>query len=200
MKVIVSFDSGDTKTIETSQVTWESKDGHSYRYLIKNGSGAGESDQLRGEARIDAATGKATVTSDLPAKAEGPLATGTMFPVAQTDLMLKKAAAGDDVVSAEVFDGTVPNQSMQESALIGPAQKDWSGLPKKIPELQGLNSYPVGLAYYIGDRTDAVPDSEQSMRLYENGVVGQLDFDLGEGPIKVRAVLDQLKLQPAPAC
>ena len=80
------------------------------------------------------------------------------------------------------------------------ARKNWPGLPKKIPELQGLNSYTVGLAYFLGDKTDAVPDSEQSMRLYENGVVGQLDFDLGEGPIKVRAVLDQLKLQPAPAC
>jgi len=114
--------------------------------------------------------------------------------------VLKQAAAGETFVSAEVFDGTIPTEAVQETALIGAGEKDWNDMGKKFPDLTGLLSYPVGLAYFIGDKTDATPDNEQSMRLYDNGIVGLFDFDFGQGGIKIRALLDQLKLQPAPGC
>jgi len=101
-------------------------------------------------------------------------------------------------VSAEVFDGTIPTQAAQETALIGAGEKDWNGMGKKFPELAGVTSYPVGLAYFFGDKADSTPDSEQSIRLYANVVVGLFDVDLGG--VKVRALLDQLKLQPSPGC
>ena len=50
-----------------------------------------------------------------------------------------------------------------------------------------------------GDSTDATPDNEQSMRLYDNGIVGLFDFDF-MGGVKIRATLDSLKLQPTPGC
>jgi EipB-like len=201
LKVIISFDSGDARTFETSQVYWESKNGKSFRFLTKTGTGGGDdqSNQTRGEARIDS-SGNGSVVADLPSKGEAKLPAGTLFPIGQTELVLKQAAAGETFVSAEVFDGTIPTQAVQETALIGAGEKDWGGLAKKFPDLAGLMSYPVGLAYFIGESTDATPDNEQSMRLYDNGVVGLFDFDFGQGGIKIRALLNDLKLQKASGC
>jgi hypothetical protein len=43
-----------------------------------------------------------------------------------------------------------------------------------------------------------MPDSEQFMRLYDNGIMGAFSFSLGS--IKVKAVLDQLELPEGPRC
>lgn len=198
LKIVMSVEGGDSGTIEMTQVTWESKDGSSYRYLIKNSGGGGREEQLRGEARFDAAKGKGTATTDLPTRAEAALPENTVFPIAHTQLVLQKAAEGESVVTAEYFDGTALTETMQASALIGPAEKGWSGLPKTIPDLAGKASYPIGLAYYLGEDIDGVPDQEQFFQLYENGVLGTLTVSFGT--IKVRAVLDSLKMQPASGC
>ena len=126
LKVIISFDSGEARTFETSQVSWEAKSGKSFRFMTKSGAGGGGDDQnsqTRGEARIDS-SGKGSVTADQPVQAEAKLPEGTLFPVAQTALVLKQAAAGETFVSAEVFDGTIPTEAVQETALIGAGEKD----------------------------------------------------------------------------
>jgi hypothetical protein len=198
LKFVMQLESGETREFETSQVTWEAKDGSAYRYLIKNGYGEQE-DQLRGEARIDAAAGgKTTATADLPTRSEAKLPDGTLFPITHTRLVLKKAADGESFVSVEYFDGTASTEAMQASAIIGSGEKDWTGLSKQFPELAGKTSYPISLAFYLGDKADAVPDSEQALRLYENGVMGAFSFSLGS--IKVRAVLDSLQVKPDGGC
>jgi hypothetical protein len=200
MKIILSFDSGDARTAEVSQVSWEAKNGKSFRFLTKTGTGEGDdqANQTRGEARIDS-SGNGSVVADMPVKAEAKLPAGTLFPVGQTDLVLKQAAAGETFVGAEVFDGTIPTQAVQETASIGGGAKDWSGLGRKFPDLAGHMSYPVELAYFIGDSPDSTPDNEQSERIFDNGVVALFDFDF-LGGVKLRATLDSLKLLPPPGC
>jgi hypothetical protein len=199
LKFIMSLDGGETRDVETSQVTWEAKDGSAFRYTIKNGYGGGQTDQLRGEARIDAASGgKATATADLPTRAEGSLPAGVLFPVVHTRELLKKAAEGENVFTAEFFDGSTSTEAMEASALIGTGEKDWPGLPKKFPDLAGKTSYLIGLAFYTGDKADGVPDTEQVERLYDNGIIGSFNFSLGS--IKIRAVLDSLQVKPDAGC
>jgi len=199
LKFVMSLDNGENRDFETSQVTWESKDGSAYRYTIKNGYG-GQTDQLRGEARIDAAAGgKGTATADLPTRSEAKLPDDTLFPITHTRLLLQKAAEGESSVTAEYFDGTASTEAMQASALIGAGEKGWGGdFSKKFPDLADKTSYPIGLAFYLGDKSDAVPDSEQFLRLYEDGVMGAISFSLGS--IKIRAVLDTLELKPDGGC
>jgi hypothetical protein len=203
LKVILTDDNGAARTMEVSQVYWEAKNGKSFRFMTKStvgdGSGNGQSNQTRGEVRIDSA-GNASVVADQPVHAEAKLPAGILFPLGQTDLIIKQAAAGETFVSAEVFDGTIPTQAAQETALIGAGEKDWNNMGKKFPDLAGVTSYPIGLAYFIGNKSDSTPDVEQSMRIYGNGIVGLFDFDLGQGGVKIRALLDTLKLQPASGC
>jgi hypothetical protein len=198
LKLIMSIEGGESGTLEMTQVTWESKDGSAYRYLIKNSGSGGREEQLRGEARMDQPGGEATATADLPSRSEAKLPAGTLFPIAHTRELLQKAAAGESVFTAEFFDGSASTEAMQASAIIGVGEKAWPGLPKEIPELDGKTSYPIGLAYFLGEDNDGVPDQEQHLQLYENGVLGSLTITFGT--IKVRAVLDSLKVQPEPAC
>ena len=198
-KFVMSLEGGEGRDFAQSQVTWEAKDSSAYRYLIKNSNGGGQEDQLRGEARVDAAGGgKATATADLPTRSEAKLPDGTLFPIMHTRALLKKAAEGESVFTAELFDGTASTDVIEVSAVIGPGEKDWTGLTKPFPALAGKTSYPVGLAFYVGDTNDAVPDTEQVERLYENGIISAFSFSLGT--IKIRAVLDSLQLQPDGGC
>jgi hypothetical protein len=197
-KFVMATDGGDRRDMEISQVAWESKDGLTYRYNIKNGAGGETLQQFRGEARLDSIGGKGSVTSDLPSRAEASLPEGTMFPLAHTRLVLEKAAAEENVVSAEYFDGNASLETMMMSALIGAGEKDWPGLQKKFPELEGRVSYPVGLARYSGQTSDSEPESEQVQRLYDNGVVS--NFSIALGALKLRAVLSALEPLPDPGC
>jgi hypothetical protein len=197
-KFVMATEGGENRDMEISQVAWESKDGLAYRYNIKNGAGGETLQQFRGEARLDSIGGKGSVTSDLPSRAEASLPEGTMFPVAHTRLVLEKAAAGENVVSAEYFDGNASLETMMMSALIGAGEKDWPGLQKKFPRLEGHVSYPVGLARYSGQTSDSEPESEQVQRLYDNGVVS--NFSIALGSLKLRAALSSLEPLPDPGC
>ncbi|GAB2175630.1 EipB family protein [Dongia sp. agr-C8] len=197
-KFAMATESGENRDMEISQVAWESKDGLAYRYNIKNGAGGETLQQLRGEARLDSIGGKGSATSDLPSRAEADLPAGTMFPVAHTKLVLEKAAAGENVVSAEYFDGNASVDTMMASALIGAGEKDWPGLQKKFPELEGHVSYPIGLAFYSVQTSESEPDSEQVQRLYDNGVISNFSIELGA--LKLRAALSALELLPDPGC
>jgi len=198
MKFVMSLEGGQGGAIEMSQMTWESKDGLSYRYFFKNSGNDGREEQMRGEARMDKPGGAATATADLPSRSEAKLPEGTLFPIAHTRLVLQKAAEGESVVTVEFFDGSAATEPMQVSALIGAGEKDWPGLEKKLPELAGKISFPVGLAYYSGQDIDGVPDQEQYLQLYENGVLGALTVSFGT--LKIRATLDSLQLRPDSGC
>jgi hypothetical protein len=195
LKVIISLDNGESRTWESSQVTWEAKNGSAYRFMIKNDIGGEAADETRGEARTD--HGTITVTTDLPSKAEMKLPPDTLFPMAQTKAMLEKAAGGESVFTVDMFDGTAATQALQESAAMGAPQTGWAP-GDKFPELKNVVSYPVDIAFYTGDQTEAVPISEQHIRLYANGVSGQVDFALGQ--VKIRALLDQFALQKPSGC
>jgi hypothetical protein len=195
-KVVMGLEGGENHGVQSSQVTWESKDSTAYRYTMKNDYGDGRTVQLRGEAHN--ADGKVAVTADQPTQTEAKLPADTLFPLAHTRALLKQAAAGETVFTANYFDGSTSTEAMQASAVIGAGETDWDGLPKSFPELKGVTSYPIGLAFFQGDQPDGTPDSEQTMRLYDNGVIGALTFSLGN--IKIRAVLDSLQLLPDSGC
>ena len=196
-QIILNLESGDSQSVTISQVTWEAKDGSKFRYLTKQ-SHANETEQTRGEATYDAAAGKGELIADLPAKVDTELPAGTLFPSAQTNLLLDRAAAGEQVVIAKVFDGTVQTAPMDVSAVIGAGAKEWSGLKHDFPALKGLTSYPAALAYYFAERPDGTPDAEQTVRIYENGVLGELIFDFAG--IQIKAALDKLEMLLAGAC
>ena len=93
-------------------------------------------------------------------------------------------------VVADLFDGSIGNEAIEVGAALGPGALDWTPSAKAIADLKGVRSFPAALAFFMSGSPEGVPDTEQSMRLYSNGVVGNLTFALGD--LKVHASMDEL--------
>lgn len=189
-EIALASEDGEIHRLGWSQVSWESKDGKRYRYFTRELSDGQETSRRRGEARRDTADGAAKVVADLPEQAEFTLPTGTLFPVQHTVAMIKADADGAPYLLANLFDGSIDNAAVEVGAALGPGDAKWTPGGKSFADLKGVRSFPAALAFYMSGSPEGVPDTEQSMRLYANGVVGSLVFALGD--LKVHAVMDEL--------
>lgn len=194
-ELALAGEDGEIHRLGWSQVSWESKDGKRYRYFTRELSDNDETSRRRGEVRRDSADGPAVAIADLPQRAEFKLPAQTMFPVQHTLALIKGDAIGESYVLAKLFDGSVGNEAIEVGSALGPGTLDWmpqneASPGKTFPALKGLRSFPVALAFYMSGSLEGMPDTEQSMRLYSNGVVGNLTFALGD--LAVHATMDEL--------
>ncbi len=189
-EIALAGEDGEIHRLGWSLVSWEAKDGKRYRYFMREFTDGKESSRRRGEARRDSSTGPAKLVADLPEQGEFNLPKGTLFPVQHTEALIKGEATGESYILANFFDGSTGNSEVEVGAALGRGALDWEPAGKSFPELKGVRSFPVALAFYISSSAEGVPDNEQSMRLFSNGVVGSSTFPLGD--IKVRADIAEL--------
>jgi hypothetical protein len=188
---------GQVHRLGWSQVTWEAKDGSRYRYFMRELSDAKETSRRRGEARRDAKQ-DVKVVADLPQRNEFELPAAVMFPIEHTQALIKADAAGTSYLLAQLFDGAVGDHAVEIGAALGPGSSVWQNPGEAVPALDDLRSFPVALAFFMGESPEGLPDTEQQLRLYANGVVADLVFALGE--LQVQARLDSFQEVPADPC
>jgi hypothetical protein len=193
-KLRLSGERGETD-FEWRQITWEAKDGHSYRYQSQEFQDGQKGDQRQGEVSLDG-KGVPQLTIASPQRNQAALPADILLPTAHSLRLLKAGADGDNYISATVFDGTVSDSPMQIGAAIGPAMPQWQDQAKDFPALAHVPSRPVDLAFFMkeGD-PEGKPDFEQSMRLYDNGVIGRMSFPFAG----VDMVGELVKLDVVPA-
>jgi hypothetical protein len=193
-KLRLTSERGETD-FEWRQITWEAKDGHSYRYQSQEFQDGQKGDQRQGEVSLDS-KGVPQLTMASPQRNQSTLPANILLPSAHSLHLLKAGAAGENYVSATVFDGTVSDSPMEIGAAIGPAMPQWQDQAKNFPALAHVSSRPVDLAFFMkaGD-PEGKPDFEQSMRLYDNGVIGRMSFPFAG----VAMVGDLVKLDAVPA-
>jgi hypothetical protein len=204
---------GDEK-IRSNLVSWEAKDGLRYRFDERRensgedahqssdgddssqGSGnAGE--EIRGEAMLDGIGKGGTAEFTRPEAATLSLPAGVVFPTEHTLVLLKRAEAGDQMVTRQLFDGSDVSSSAQITAFIG--RKIPAPTGKTISPLLGRPSWRIRLAFFTtGTRGDGLPDYEETIQLLDNGVVGEMLFDYGD--YVIRAKLDDIEALPRPSC
>jgi hypothetical protein len=182
---------------EWRQITWESKDGRRYRYQSEEFRNGERGDQRRGEARLEA-SGKGAVTTALPTRSQHDLPAGVMLPTAHSLRLLQAAAAGESFLSADVFDGTVSDEPITITAAFGPGTLHWHDQDKQFPALAKIPSRPVDLAFFLDPTPEGMPDFEQSLQLYDNGVIGKMVFSFAGIPME--GELRQLEVSPKDKC
>lgn len=184
---------GETTRYEWSQATWEAKDFSAYRYVIREGAAGGESLQRRGELRFDKPGGEGTLTTELPARSESRISPA-LLPVQHTLALIERASAGDVVFVAELFDATVDQEPVQISAGFGPSGRQWVSRGGKFAPLEQMNSRHVDFAFFVADLPDGTPDFEQSIQLFDNGIVAEVNFEFAglavEGTLRKLEVLE----------
>ncbi len=188
---------GNAVRFEWSQATWESKDATAYRYVIKEGQAGGESTQRRGELRYDKPGGEGTLTTELPGRSESRVESA-LLPVQHTQSLIEHAAAGDVVFYASIFDATVDQEPVEISASIGPAATGWVTRGGKFAPLEKVKSRHVDFAFFVADLPDGTPDFEQSIRLYDNGVIGEVNFEFAG--LQVEGTLRKLEMLEPQGC
>lgn len=184
--------------IASSFVTWESKDGLRYRFNERKTRNGQVDEEIDGTASLKSPGGPGTAEFSKPSRKSFPLAAGTLFPTAHTLLLIKKGEAGENFVSAEVFDGSTFDGPVLISALIShgfPASDEVAEV--KAPFLK-RPSWNVRLGFYPDSSKQETPDYELGMRLLDNGISSSMTIDYGDYVIK--ATLKKIEALAKPAC
>jgi len=173
---------GEGHRFEWSQATWEAKDGSSYRYFIKDSQDGSNGNQRRGELVYAKPGAEGKLTTELPTKGEADVPP-VLLPVQHTLALIERADAGDTVFLAKIFDATVDEKPVEISAGFGP---EFTGGKTKAEDFAPLKNVPsrhVDFAFFVHNLPDGTPDFEQSIQLFDNGVVSQVNFEFGGLPV-----------------
>ncbi len=188
---------GDAHEFDWSQSTWEAKDGGGLRYSIREARDGELSSQRRGEVSFPNSSAPGTLTTELPERRESAI-DPALLPMEHSTAIMEQAQTGSPVFIATVFDPSLADHPVEISAIITGATTTWQGKGEIFPELKGQMSRRVDLAFFVDNQPDSAPDFEQSLRVYDNGVVGELTFEFGG--LQVEGVLRKLEVLPSENC
>jgi hypothetical protein len=192
------YQDGRTTDVGWNLSSWESKDGAHYRFFMRNLDGTDVISEIKGEARLDAPGQAGIVSFEEPKQRKLSLPPGTLFPTAHSLALLKHAAKGDAAFFATVFDGSDENGPMQVSAVLAGRATPTADEAKLSPLLSVGPVYRLGLAFYSLKGQETMPEQEQTVSIYANGVIDRLTLDYGN--FRLEAALKQLEALPAPGC
>ena len=184
-------------SISSNFVTWEAKDGLRYRFNQKETRSGSDADEIKGAAKLDGPGKGGSVEFEKPEGKTFQLPAGVMFPSAHTIYLIDKAKAGENFVSAHIFDGATVENAVLVSAVIGPKIEPDPDIAKKSP-LLNRPGWRVRLAFFPADPKAEKPDYELGMLLLDNGVSRDMVIDYGDYAIKAK--LDDIEALPKPGC
>ncbi len=173
---------GEGHRFEWSQATWEAKDGSSYRYFIKDSQDGSTGNERRGELRYPKPGADGKLTTEMPAKGETDVPS-VLLPVQHTLALIERAAAGESVFLATIFDATVDEEPVEISAGFGPPLTQPKSQGAEFAELKNVPSRHVDFAFFVQNLPDGTPDFEQSIELFDNGIVSKVNFEFGGLPV-----------------
>ncbi len=193
----ITNNDGTNTEIRTSNATWESKDGLRYRFSVKRGRDGKLVEDLRGDARLEAAGSSGVVAFSRPKQEKIPLPEGTKFP---TDFMLEQMRAARDGSSMP------PKLVFEGGAMEGPQSVTTMILPRRAPSKSGVLKEPLGpndvwpiyVAYFPAGNPGGTAETELTIEIQANGIVPS--FVLDYGIFKLRAVLARVSALPDAGC
>ncbi len=192
------YRSGQVLELGWSLTSWEAKDGRSYRFQLKNYENGEVVEEFRGEAELDG-EGAGFANYSKPDRLQLELPAPTLFPTVHSLKLIEAARAGQDTLWAMLFDGTSEMNVYEVNALILPRAADLALAEAVDPALiDGLKSWRVDLAFYDHGSQDSEPTHEQSVWLWENGIVDRMTLDYGD--FKILGTLNRFELLPEPVC
>ena len=183
--------------------SWESADGTSFRFNLKNEIDGTVVESFNGKAAIAAKGQSGQVAYDGKEKKTADLPTGTIFPPEHASDLVRAALAGDAFLSRTVFDGSGEGEVYSAHAVIG-RERPAELAGGRLAQIEGASAYsdarawPVTLSYYDAKSRLEMPDYESSFVMYSNGVSSDLVLDYGD--FSVTGTLTRVEPLPAPKC
>lgn len=191
---------GRSREVENvrTMATWESKDGASYRFHIKESQGGRAGPEIKGVAALDEVGSKGIAEFTQPRAFTVKLPKGTVFPTAHIVDMINGADAGGKHVGRVVFDGTTVDNPYQVSAVIE-LKRPKSVLPPALAKKIGDTAFwNARLAYFPFYQKAETPEFELGIEYRDDGVINRILQDFGEYGIEAR--LERLEMLPPESC
>ena len=184
---ITNRDGQDIELV-SDYATWESKDGLSMRFRMRQTTETAVTEQIEGDATFTAPGGPGAIRYALPEQRTMEMPAGTLFPMAHTAAIIAAAEAGKRFLAVPLFDGTGDKGTQDTSVAI----TSWSAQPgpSPYPALAALPSGRVRIAFFDRSAPGAKatgkqkpagsPDYEVGMRYWANGVADDLTMDFSD--------------------
>ena len=189
-RLALTLTNSDGQDIESvaDYATFESKDGLSMRFRMRQTTDTAVSEQVEGTATLDSPGGPGTIHYTVPADKTMALPAGTLFPMAHTEAIIAAATAGKRFVAVPIFDGT-GDRGVQDSSI---AISSWGpGGASPYPALANMPAGRVHIAFFdrekaagARERVAGSPDYEVGMKYFANGVSDDLEMDFTDFVMK----------------
>jgi len=184
-RLAMTLTSRDGQDIElvSDYATWESKDGLSMRFRMRQTTDTAVTEQAEGSAKLDSAGGPGVIHYTAPEEKDMRMPPGTVFPMAHTEAIIAAAEAGKRFITLPIFDGT-GDRGAQDSSI---AIANWG--PNPNPPYPALANMPAGrvrIAFFdrdpkpSKDKPTGSPDYEVGMKYFANGVADDLHMDFSD--------------------
>jgi hypothetical protein len=196
LDITMLYQTGEEVEFGMNVASWESKDGRRYRFFVKQLQGDQVTEEYRGDAELSVPGGPGTAHYTLPEEKTLELPAGTFFPTAHSLRVLEMMAHGDQIFWATLFDGSDGSGALGVNAIVSDRRDADAAAGRSWPLLAGSRFSNVQMAFFKSGDESALPESEQQLQMFDNGVTGELIFDYGD--FKVLGTLKELKpLKPS---
>ena len=204
--VLRTFDTeGKESRSDSDYTASESKAGDNYTFLVRKTQDS-DAEELRGHAKREA-DGTGTAEFIKPQKLNFKLVSQFLFPSAQTIQLIEHTKTGDRFFSGSLFDGTQTGGAAKFNAIILKKPEVTSAIKHALLKAP---AHRIRIAFFpvdsrVGKRAgpsqvdlSGQPDYEQTMTIHENGVISDMDVNLGDYSVHYR--LQAIEAKPRPHC
>ena len=188
---------GGTVKQDIRSAGWESLDGKSYRFAVRNTMGR-QVEGFKGEAKLGAAGKPGRATFKVPPGKTMALPEGTLFPAGHTAWLIERALAGDRQAPRIVFDGTDGQGARKVIAFIGRRMESGGHGKKGLGALVQRPGWNIRMAFYPLDSRAAAPEYEIEVLQLDNGVVPRVVVDYPQ--LTVVMTMEKIEIIPPPRC
>lgn len=201
-RFITQVDMKEASSRMTDQQTtsFESADGHHFRFASKNYLDQEETKEIVGAAMLSSKGVEVKISRP---EEETYKLKSAEFPIMHTRQIIKNALAGKHFFQARLFDASEDANALTETTVI--IGKEKKGQPDRETRIMGSYgndpAWPVTISYFNdNDSGDGLPVYRTSFLLYKNGITRDLFMDYGDFSLRGRLVhLDILNDKAAPA-
>ena len=182
-----NYNSGDSSVMFSHFESWEDFNGELYSFEVQERSSFEEDKEFMGFASRQDGSEVIEAFNSLSPEEPMTLPNEVYFPVSHTLQIIEHAKAGKKLFYADIFYGAEPERSLKRtSTVIGSLTE----LP--TPQLKEMlaeqSYYPVQIAYFDPNSTQATPDYEITFHVQDNGVVAYYEVDYGDFALKADLV------------
>lgn len=194
LRQVTALDTGEgQETVsDLRNESWENATATSYRFKTQNYVNEQIREDVVGSV-IRQKSGALAIRVTKPKLANFTLPAKVYLPTQHTRAMLASAERGENLLSAEIYDGSPDGRKIYQTlTVIGAPVKHDSQTPPPSPALAELKRYPVVTSYFEVAKNDRLPAYTLSFDLYENGVSTALRLNYGNFALKGKLLTVEL--------